>query len=712
MSAADAPPEVVIGVDVGGTFIDIVAIERDGGVVHAEKVLSTPADLSVGIMQGLDKVFGRQIGAAIASSRIVHATTSATNALLESKTSRVGLITNRGFRDVLEIRRHARPDAYNMQLEIAPPLVPRDLRLEIDARLSPDGSVLVPIDPRQVADVARALMQADVESYCVSLLHAYARPEEEHAVAAIIRAEDSHAYVTCSVDVCPEFREYERTSTAVVNAAVMPLVDAYLDNLENRLGAQGYTRHLYIMQSSGGMMTAGEIRRQPVNIIESGPAAGVVACHAIGQLLGRENLLSFDMGGTTAKAALIHEGRIEMSTEYEVGSNAHGAQGGGGYGAGYPIRVPCMDIVEVGAGGGSIAWLDDAGGLRVGPQSAGAEPGPVCYGRGGVEPTTTDANLYLGRLSADYFLGGEMVLDLSQVEVALSRLAAPLGMDPLALAAGITEVSNSHMVRALRRVSVERGRHPSQYSMVAFGGAGPIHACYLAEELGVAEVLVPPLPGVASAVGLLGADMRHEARRAFFGDLSTLNPAQFTDAFRELSVQARAGLAGAGLTEDQIVAVGGCDMRYVGQAYELAVDWPTLTPSSSTIGDIAAQFHQQHRRLYSYDIPDRAIELVSLRVTVTATVARPAGAGLEPSRAAPQPKGSRPVHFRVVGSLQCPVYERSDLRAEDRLSGPAVIEQKDSTTLLPPGWWLVVAPLGHLILSRDQGGNHGTRQPG
>ena len=657
-------------------------------------------------MQGLEKVFGAQLGAAITNARIVHATTLATNALLESKTSRVGLITNQGFRDVLEIRRHARPDAYNMQLEIAPPLVPRDLRLEIDARLAPDGSVLAPVDPQQVAQVASALRDAGVESYTVSLLHAYARPEEEHAVAAVIRNVDPDAYVTCSVDVCPEFREYERTSTAVVNAAVMPLVDAYLNNLETRLAAQGYARHLYIMQSSGGMMTAAQIRRQPVNIIESGPAAGVVACHAIGQLLGRDNLLSFDMGGTTAKAALIHEGRIEMSTEYEVGSTTHGAQGGGGYGAGYPIRVPFMDIVEVGAGGGSIAWVDGAGGLRVGPQSAGAEPGPVCYGRGGLEPTTTDANLYLGRLSADYFLGGEMTLDLAQVEVALTRLATPLGMDAHALAAGITEVSNSHMVRALRRVSVERGRHPSQYSMVAFGGAGPLHACYLAEELGVPEVIIPPLPGVASAVGLLGADMRHEARRAFFGELGTVDPAQFRQAFSALYEQARAGLAGAGLAEDQIIAVAAGDMRYVGQAYELTVEWPTLAPDAGTVDEMVARFHAQHHRLYAYDIPDRTIELVSLRVTVTATVASPSEAKLTPSSGPPQPKGHRPVYFRDAGSLNCAVYERSDLRGDDALAGPAVIEQKDSTTLLPPGWSLTVAPLGHLILSRETGDNY------
>ena len=702
MSIANSRPDVVIGVDVGGTFIDIVAIERASGEVYAEKVLSTPDDLSIGILQGLEKVFGARLAAAVANARIVHATTSATNALLEGKTSRVGLITNRGFRDVLEIRRHARPDSYNMGLEIAPPLVLRDLRLEINARLGPDGTVLEEVDPEEIAAVTRALKDAAVEAYTVSLLHAYTRPGEEHAVAAVIQREVPGAYVTCSFVVCPEFREYERTSTAVVNTAVMPLVDAYLDNLENRLSAHGYARHLYIVQSSGGMMTAAEIRRQPVNIIESGPAAGVVACQAIGQALGRDNLLSFDMGGTTAKAALIHAGRIDMSTEYEVGSTAHGAQGGGGYGAGYPIRIPFMDIVEVGAGGGSIAWVDEAGGLWVGPQSAGAEPGPVCYSRGGEAPTTTDANLYLGRLSADYFLGGEMTLDLPPVKEALTHLAEQLGMDALQLAAGITEVANSHMVRALRRVSVERGRHPSQYAMVAFGGAGPIHACYLAEELGVTEVLIPPLPGVASAVGLLGADMRHEARRAFFGTLSATAPTALTQTFADLSVQAHASLTGAGLDEDQIVAVGAADMHYVGQAYELTIDWPNLTPDATTCSEMAARFHQEHHRLYAYDIPEREIELVSLRVTVTATVERPEPATLDASQGLAQSKGHRSVYFRDAGSLECPVYERGELRGGDTLKGPAVIEQKDSTTLLPPNWSLVTDPLGHLILTHEK----------
>ncbi len=545
-------PEVTIGIDVGGTFIDVVVIDRDGGV-RSDKVLTTPSDLSIGIVQGLEKVLKGGMRTAIQRARIVHATTIATNALLQHRTPKIGLITNRGFRDILEIRRHARPDVYNHRLEMAAPLVPRNLRLEVTGRLDHHGDILVPLDMAEVEQAVAALRKENVASFAVCFLHAYARPEEERRVAAVIRKANPGAYVTCSAEVCPEFREFERTSTAVVNAAVMPLVDSYLARLEDELRRNGYARDLYIMQSSGGMMTATDIRRFPVNIIESGPAAGVVAAAAIGREVGRDNVISFDMGGTTAKAALIHGGRIELSTEYEVGGTRHGAQGGGGYGTGYPIRVPFMDVVEVGAGGGSIAWIDEAGALRVGPNSAGAEPGPVCYGFGGTEPTTTDANLLLGRLSADYFLGGEMKLDLAAVERAISaRIATPLGMTAEAAAAGIIEVSNALMVRALRRVSIERGRHPADYAMVAFGGAGPLVACYLAEELGIPQVIVPPLPGVASAVGLLGSEIRHEFRQAFFGALATLDVPAANTLLDRLGNDGRNGVRASGVVDADI----------------------------------------------------------------------------------------------------------------------------------------------------------------
>ncbi len=694
-------PEVTIGIDVGGTFIDVVVIDRNGGI-RADKVLTTPGDLSVGIVQGLRKVIGSAMGEALRRSRIVHATTTATNALLQHRTPRIGLITNRGFRDVLEIRRHARPDVYNHRLEMATPLVPRNLRLEVTGRLDHRGEILQPLDMGEVDQAIATLRREEVASIAVCFLHAYARPEEERRVAEVIRNTLPGVYVTCSAEVCPEFREFERTSTAVVNAAVMPLVDTYLARLESELRTHGYARDLYIMQSSGGMMSAADIRRFPVNIIESGPAAGVVAAAAIGREVGRDNVISFDMGGTTAKAALVHGGRIDLSTEYEVGGARHGAQGGGGYGTGYPIRVPFMDVVEVGAGGGSIAWIDAAGSLRVGPQSAGAEPGPVCYGFGGTEPTTTDANLLLGRLSPDYFLGGEMKLDLAAVERAIGeRIAKPLGMSAEAAAAGIIEVSNALMVRALRRVSIERGRHPGDYAMVAFGGAGPLVACYLAEELGIPEVIVPPLPGVASAVGLLGSDIRHEFRQAFFGRLDALDVAGANALLERLASVGRSALHATGVGDAELTLQPIAELRYVGQAYELRIELPGLVLDQRSLEETARRFHDEHKRRYAYDMRERGIEAVSLKVTATGRVGSPKVPPLRAAAGSAKPKGRRHVHFRGTGRVECPVFERADLALDHVVTGPAIIEQKDSTTVLPNDWLLSVDPHGHLLLARQ-----------
>lgn len=695
-------PEFTIGIDVGGTFIDVVVIDR-AGVIRSDKVLTTPSDLSAGIVHGLEKVLNGALNESVARSRVVHATTTATNALLQQKTPRIGLITNRGFRDVLEIRRHARPDVYNHRLEMSAPLVPRDLRLEVTGRLDHRGEVLQALDLGELDRAIETLRREAVASVAVCFLHSYARPEEEHRVAQAVRQAMPGAYVTCSADVCPEFREFERTSTAVVNAAVMPLVDTYLARLESELKRLGYARDLYIMQSSGGMMSAGDIRRFPVNIIESGPAAGVVAAAAIGREVGRANVISLDMGGTTAKAALIHGGRIELSTEYEVGGTRHGAQGGGGYGTGYPIRVPFMDVVEVGAGGGSIAWIDEAGSLRVGPRSAGAEPGPVCYGFGGGEPTTTDANLLLGWLSTDYFMGGEMKLDVAAVERAIGeQIAKPLGMSAEAAAAGIIEVSNALMVRALRRVSIERGRHPGDYSMVAFGGAGPLTACYLAEELGIPEVIVPPLPGLASAVGLLGSDIRHEFRQAFFGKLAALDLAGANALLARLADDGRRAVRGTGVAETDIVLQPLADLRYLGQAYELRIELPALALDRAALDETARRFHEEHKRRYAYDMRERGIEAVSLKVTATGRIAGPAQQPLRAAGGAPRPKGRRAVHFRGIGRIDCPVYERADLALDHALSGPAIVEQKDSTTMVPVNWRLAVDPHGHLLLARQR----------
>lgn len=701
MEAIAQVPDAAIGVDVGGTFTDVVVLDRISGKLSVDKVLSTPDRLAEGILSGLEKVFQSKeaLKRILPKARIVHATTQATNALIESKTATVGLITNRGFRDVIEIRRHYRTRLYDMYMEGPKPIVPRHLRAEIDARLDYTGEILKPIDPREVAAVIKQLKAAGVEAYAICLLHSYVRPDQETMIAKIGKAIHPQAYFTCSSEVCPEYREYERTSTAAVNAAVMPIVDRYLSDLETSLADLGYVRDLYIMQSNGGMMMSQEIRKFPVNIIESGPAAGVVAAMAIGRMTNRANLLSFDMGGTTAKAALVHKGRVEMTSEYEVSPGGHGTERQ----EGYPIRIPVMDIAEVGAGGGSIAWIDSGGALRVGPKSAGAAPGPVCYRRGGTHPTTTDANLVLGRLSADYFLGGDMLLDIEGARASIKKhVADPLGMDVAAAALGILDVSNSHMVRVLRRVSIEKGRHPRDYTMVAFGGAGPLQAVYLANELGVSEVIVPQFPGVASALGMLGSDVRYEYREAYFSPLLKADTKEITARFKRLVSKAEGELKNSGIAKDSSAITASADLRYVGQAYEICVQWPSFEIDADSLPEIVTRFHDEHNRLYSFFTAERAVEIVSLRVSATGKVAKPDLPKLKFSSAAPPKKAERMVVFRELGAVQCPVYERSQLAAGQVVQGPAVVEQRDSTTLVPPKWSAASDEFGYLILARSK----------
>jgi N-methylhydantoinase A len=405
------------------------------------------------------------------------------------------------------------------------------------------------------------------------------------------------------------------------------------------------------------------------------------------------------MGGTTAKAALIHGGRIEMTSEYEVSTSGHGAERQ----LGYPIRVPVMEIAEVGSGGGSIAWVDHGGALRVGPRSAGAEPGPVCYGRGGTEPTTTDANLVLGRLSADYFMGGEMPLDVAGAHVAIERqIARPLNLDPIEAAAGIIEVANSHMVRALRRVSIEKGRHPRDYALVAFGGAGPLQAAYLAEDLGVSEVIIPQFPGVASAIGMLGSDVRHENQAAFFAYLDEVAPAKVGEQFRALRERAVGRLVACGFPADEVELELAADMRYYGQAYEIRVEWPTQAADTGVLAAMTEAFHEEHKRLYSFSTPGRRVEMIGMRATAIGRVPKVGAEGPGAAAAGLEPKGTRKVHFRGTGTVSCRIFERRDLRSGHAIEGPAVIEQKDSTTLVPPDWRMAIDAFGHLILTRVQ----------
>ncbi len=499
-----------VGIDIGGTFTDAALVDSETGQVRVVKVLTTPEDPAKGFMSALERGLqecgagGRDVAA------VVHATTVATNAIIEGKTARVGMLVTRGFRDILEIGRQIRSRLYDVHLQKPAPLVPRRWSLEVTERLDAEGAVLEPLDVDEVRAAVRRLRAESAEAVVVCFLHSYLNPAHERAAAAIVREEFPEAWLSVSSEVCPEFREYLRGSTAAVNAAVMPIVSRYVDALESRLAALGATAPFYVMQSNGGVMTSASAKERPVYMVESGPAAGVIAAGAVAAPYRYANVLSFDMGGTTAKVGLIQDGQLKLSTEMEVGAQAVTPLGEG-RGGGYPVRTPVIDLVEVGAGGGSEAWIDAGGALRVGPRSAGARPGPACYGLGGVTPTITDANLALGRLDPAFFLGGEMALDADAARRAIAlRVAEPLGLDPLAAASGIVEIANAHMIAAMRLVSVQRGYDPRDFVLVAFGGAGPLHANALARELGIPIVLVPPSPGIASALGMLVTDIRHE----------------------------------------------------------------------------------------------------------------------------------------------------------------------------------------------------------
>ena len=544
-----------IGIDIGGTFTDAALVDGETGAIRVVKVLTTPEDPAQGFMAALERGLAECQATGRDAAAVVHATTVATNAIIEGKTARVGMLVTRGFRDILEIGRQIRSRLYDVHLQKPAPLVPRRFSLEVTERLDHEGRVLQPLDLDEVRQAARRLRQEGVEAVVVCLLHSYLNPAHERTVAEIVRAELPDVFLSVSSDVCPEYREYLRASTTAVNAAVMPIVSRYVDALESRLHALGAVAPFYVMQSNGGVMTSSSAKARPVYMVESGPAAGVIAAGAIAAPYGYKNVMSFDMGGTTAKVGLIQDGQLRLSTEIEVGAQSVTPLGEG-RGGGYPIRTPVIDLVEVGAGGGSEAWIDAGGALRVGPRSAGARPGPACYGRGGTTPTITDANLVLGRLNPAFFLGGEMALDAAAARKAIAdRVAAPLALDPIAAAAGIVEIANAHMIGAMRLVSVQRGYDPRQFVLVAFGGAGPLHANALARELGIPAVLVPPNPGIASAVGMLMTDLRHEFVTTRRVRLDALTPEALESLFADFLEEGSARLDRDGVpAADRITA--------------------------------------------------------------------------------------------------------------------------------------------------------------
>ena len=691
-----------LGIDVGGTFTDAMIINEETGEIRIGKVPSTPKDPSIGFLDAVDTILKENNIEAQDVTYVVHGTTVATNAIIEGKMAATGFITTEGFRDMLEIQRQIRPSLYDLQFEKPRPLVPRYLCFGIPERMDFQGKILTKLDTDSVRDVARQLKKEGVESIAVCYLHAYINNEHEARTEALLKEEFPEAIISLSSEVAPEFREYLRASTTVINAAVRPIVSRYLTSIESRLKAAGLSAELLVMQSNGGVLTFGAASEKPVFMVESGPAAGVIAASYLGNTLGSPNVLSFDMGGTTAKTGLVRKGTPTITKDYEVGVAA-GGTGTGVQGAGYPIRTPVIDLVEIGAGGGSIAWVDSGGILRVGPQSAGADPGPVCYGRGGEEPTITDANLVLGRLDPEYFLGGKMKLDVEGARKAIeSKCAKPLGLDLLEVALGIVEIANTAMVNALRRISVQRGYDPREFMLVAFGGAGPVHANRLADQLEIPKTLIPMSPGITSATGLLVTDLKHDYSNTLIQPIDELDLSAIENTYVGMENQGHTALSNEGMEENSIRFIRQVDVRYIGQSYELGIVVEPGKFDGVRRDQILEEFHKEHERAYGFSAPGEPVEIVAIRLTAVGDIAKPTlreigktSGGVDSAR-----RTTRSVYFaESKGFVDCPVYDRYKLSSGDVLQGPAIIEEMDSTTIIHPGYKGDVDRYGNIFLS-------------
>jgi N-methylhydantoinase A len=667
---------LTVAVDIGGTFTDITLADGPTGRTWRAKVPSTPADPSEAFMTGVRAALDAAGATTAAIGRVLHGTTVATNLILEGKTARTALVTTAGFRHVMEIGRQDIPRAANLFAWVKPRRpVPPERVLEVIERVGPGGTVLVPLDEASVRDAAEAARRLNVQAVAVCLLHSFVFPDHERRVAAILRAELPDVAVTASVDVLPVVREYERSLAAVLNAGVMPAVGRYVARLSSRLAEAGVAAPLLLMQSNGGVAGAAAIGRAPALTVLSGPAAGVVGARDAAAACGIGDIVTVDIGGTSADICLLHGGKIALTQKGRVGE--------------WPLPLPMVDMVTIGAGGGSVARLS-GGALTVGPASAGAMPGPACYGMGGEEATVTDAHLVLGHLPGG-LLGGGMALDRGLAErVVLDRVARPLGLSLQAAARGILAIADANMMGAIRVVSVERGHDPRDFCLVAFGGAGPLHACALAELLGITRVLIPPAPGVLCAEGLLFAGLKAEFSRTLAGtveDAATVEAA-FTALERD---------ADAWLDEERVAAVDRrvgrvALMRYAGQGGELAVAWPG-TPAAAR-----AAFADAHRRLNGFVLESK-VELVTLRVEAEGFLPVPARAGVLLGAGAPAVAQEK-VWFGEGDAVSAAVYERAALGQGDRLVGPAVVTQLDATTLVPPGWAAEVAASGALLLAR------------
>ncbi len=700
-----------IGVDIGGTFTDGTLVDSSTGEVSTSKVLTTPVDPASGFISAVNKLLG--VNNEVDPDEIehvVHATTVATNAIIEGKTAKTAFVTTEGFRDMLEIARQIRPSLYDLQFEKPKPLVPRQLCFEIPERLDAKGNVVTPLDEKALAQIVDQIAETGVTAIAVCLLHSYRNPDHEQKVGEAIKAKIPDVKLSLSSEIVPEFREYLRASTTVINSAVAPIVSTYLASIIEKLHSANINSELLVMQSNGGVYSAESASESPVFMVESGPAAGAVAAASIGSELGYPNVISFDMGGTTAKASLIRDGQPNITKDYSVGGAAQSGAGAFGGASGYPIRTPVVDLVEIGAGGGSIAWVDSGGALRVGPQSSGADPGPVCYGLGGKEPTITDANLILGRLDPNYFAGGEMTLDTEAANNAISEYCAePLGLSIEAAAHGIVEIANTAMVNALRLVSVQRGHDPRDFILMGFGGAGPAHVVRLAEQAGIPQVLIPAEPGTTSALGLLVTDVRMESSATLIERSDQIEFSKITNEFERLENSGRIAHSSAASASGEPIFERSIEMRYWGQSFELSVPVPDRKIiDADWMSELIESFHESHNTAYGFRADDEPVELVNLRLTTIGKIARPQLRKLDiiSPNAKVAIKSKRPVYFGTDSSeggvIHTTVYDRPKLPAGSVFNGPAIVEEPDCTTVIQPSWSVTVDDFGNLLIEHNQ----------
>jgi N-methylhydantoinase A len=689
------------GVDIGGTFTDLVIQDGETGLIQTLKVPSTPDDPSEAVLNAVRLAASEQslkidLGEVV---QLIHGTTVASNTILQGVGARTGLLVTEGFRDLLEIRRHKRYALFDAAYRKVPPLAPRELTFGIPERVGADGLVVEPLDEEALRRAVAALADAKVESIAICFLFSFLNDTHEKRAEAIVREMFPKCFVSRSSAIYPQYREYERASTTVVNSYLGPRVSYYIDRLSAEVEGTGVKTPLQLMQSNGGIISGSEASTFPCRIVESGPAAGVIAAAYFGSLLGRKNIIAFDMGGTTAKAGLIENGQVRLASGQEVGTGVNMSRlltGGG-----YFVGAATVDLAEVGAGGGSIVRLDEGDVLKVGPESAGAVPGPICYAKGGKRVTITDANVLLNRIPADHFLGGKMPLDVASArKIVESDIAGRLSISVEEACGAIVEIANANMLKMLRIVSVEQGYDPQDFCLIPSGGSGPVHAVELAEDLGIREVIVPPSPGLLSSQGLLSADVRYDFRRTFVASVGKVNLAELATIASDMRSEGERSLQRYKIPASSIEISVSAEMRYLGQAYELNVPLPSDGFDEAARQEMIEAFHKKHERLYGRRHSEGDVQVVNLLLTVIGRVQAVRHPELERVESAPEPIMRARTWFRGRPVDDCPCYSREAIRAGQRFEGPAVVAGQDSTLVVPPGWSVECDTYGNLLITR------------